>query len=117
MKSKTPLTDAIAHAGLDSDTYIARMTALARELEVWVTDEKESAARSLCHTGKSGKDHLGQIPEDSFITDSGAISTNAGLLRDLHEAGRFRIVREFGRMVVGFWPENDPERTLPTKTP
>lgn len=111
MKSRTPLTDAIAHAGFDADTYIARMTAHARELEIWLMDEKESAARSLCHTAKFGKDHLGQFSEDSFVTDSGAISYNAGLLRELADAGRFRIVRECGRMVLGYWPENDPERT------
>lgn len=30
---KTPKTDEIAHAGLDSDTYISRITSLCRELE------------------------------------------------------------------------------------
>jgi hypothetical protein len=33
MKTDTPRTDEIAHAGLDSDTYTSRMTGLARELE------------------------------------------------------------------------------------
>lgn len=42
-------------------------------------------------------------------TSSGALSTNAYVLRLLAKAGRFRIARESGRMVIGYWPENEPE--------
>ena len=59
----------------------------------------EDMARQHCHTSAKGE------------TDSGALSTNAQVLRLLAKAGRFRIDREAGRMVVGYWPENDPERT------
>lgn len=31
-------------------------------------------------------------------------------LEILAQAGRFRIVGACGRMVVGYWPENDPEK-------
>jgi len=59
----------------------------------------EDMARQHCHTSAKGE------------TDSGALSTNAQVLRLLAKAGRFRIDREAGRMVVGYWPENDPKRT------
>jgi len=36
-----------------------------------------------------------------------------GALRALAANGRFRIIREYGRMVVGYWPENDPEKKIP----
>jgi hypothetical protein len=29
-------------------------------------------------------------------------------LRMLAKNGRFRILREVGRMVIGYWPENEP---------
>ena len=47
--------------------------------------------------------HLGNA------ASSCAISTRAEGLRDLAAAGRFRITREYGRVVIGYWPENDPE--------
>lgn len=72
-------------------------------------DAKESAARSACHTRKVERDHNGQVA-GTFVTDSGAMSDRAELLRELAEAFRFRIVAEAGRMVVGYWPENDPSK-------
>ena len=42
-------------------------------------------------------------------TDSGAITANAEALSLLAEHGRFRITGDFGRMVLGYWPDNDPE--------
>lgn len=42
------------------------------------------------------------------LTDSGAISADADALIFLAEQKRFRIVRGGGRMVVGYWPENEP---------
>ena len=45
-------------------------------------------------------------------TDSGATSADADALRLLAKYGRFRIVRDGGRMVVGFWPEHDPEKKV-----
>ena len=40
---------------------------------------------------------------------------DADALRTLAEHGRFRIIRECGRMVVGYWPENDPN--VPAQRP
>lgn len=49
------------------------------------------------------------------VTDSGIISENAKALRVLAKRGRFRITAEKGWMVVGYWPEHDPQNaTTPT---
>ena len=65
-----------------------------------------------CETRVATKDYNGQVA-GSKVTDSGALSANAEALHLLEEHGRFRIVASGGRMVVGYWPENDPE-TAPT---
>lgn len=72
-----------------------------------ILDDLETAARQICSTQRAKHDYNGQVA-GTLVTDSGAISTAADLLRRLAEAGRFRIVAEGGRMVVGYWPENDP---------
>jgi len=79
-------------------------------LEEEILNEIEDAARLCCHTARQNREHNG-IAAGSLITDSGAISSNAANLRRLAEAKRFRIVRDFGRMVIGYWPENDPNRS------
>ena len=56
----------------------------------------ESMARQHCHTN----------PE-THETDSGAISANGEALEMLHEFGRFKMTRGFGRMIVGYWPEEE----------
>lgn len=91
---------------LDTERRVLKgeMEAVKRE----ALDEAESAARQSCHTGQAKRDYMGQVA-GTLVTDSGAISTYAELLRRLAEAGRFRIVAEHGRMVVGYWPENDPQ--------
>ena len=61
-------------------------------------DALEGMARQHCFTDK-----------DNGETDSGAIGADADALEKLDEYDRFRIVRGAGRMVVGFWPEDDPE--------
>lgn len=33
----------------------------------------------------------------------------ADMLCLLAEHGRFRVADEWGRMVIGYWPEHDPE--------
>jgi len=71
-------------------------------------DGIESMARQHCYTDQICKLY-NNIPETN-ITDSGASSANAEALRELAQHGRFRIVREYGRMVIGYWPENDPEK-------
>jgi len=75
-------------------------------------DAREERAREKCHTSKSVA-YYGGIPE-TRVTDSGAISSNAEDLRVLAEHGRFRIIREYARMVVGYWPENDPKKKYNT---
>lgn len=74
-----------------------------------VLDALESMARQHCHNGWAEKDYNGQVA-GTVVTDSGAISANASALEILAETAppRFRIVAEGGRMVVGYWPENDP---------
>jgi len=69
-------------------------------------DELESMARQHCYTDRTQKTYQG-VPEIN-TTDSGALSADSEALRTLAQHGRFRIIREYGRMVVGYWPENDP---------
>lgn len=71
-------------------------------------DSLESMARQNCYTGIADKDYNGQV-KGTKVTDSGALSANADALRTLAEHGRFRVVAEYGRMVVGYWPENEPK--------
>lgn len=66
-------------------------------------DALEDMARQACYTRRIDD------TEEPGITDSGAISTYAETLKLLAEEKRFRIVRGVGRMLVGYWPENDPE--------
>jgi len=75
-------------------------------------DALESMARQHCHTGKVDRDYNGQVA-GTHVTDSGGISANAEALEILWASNpsRFRIVAAMGRMVVGYWPENDPNVT------
>lgn len=82
--------------------------ALQRE-NAELLDTIEDLARQHCYTGTALRDHNGQVA-GTLVTDSGALTTDSIALRRLAEAGRFRIVAEYGRMVVGYWPENDPAR-------
>lgn len=62
-------------------------------------DVLESMARQHCHTDKDG------------MTDSGAITASAEALLLLNEHRRFRVKKDYGRMVCGYWPEHDPNVT------
>lgn len=62
-----------------------------------------------CATRVGTEDYNGQVA-GSKVTDSGALTASAEALYLLEEHGRFRIVASGGRMVVGYWPENDPGR-------
>lgn len=66
-------------------------------------DALQAMAEQHCHTER--KDH----PEFPGRTDSGAITANAEALFMLAEHGRFRITAGCGRMVIGYWPDDDPE--------
>lgn len=66
-------------------------------------DALQAMAEQHCHT--ESKDH----PDYPGRTDSGAITANAEALSMLAEHGRFRITGGFGRVVLGYWPDNDPE--------
>lgn len=68
-------------------------------------DMLEDMARQHCFTSEV-RTYQG-VPEFN-VTDSGGISTDADALRMLAKNGRFRILREVGRMVIGYWPENEP---------
>ena len=70
-------------------------------------DTVEELARQECHTEKVEKDYMGQVA-GTLVTNSGAITSRANSLRLLANHNRFRIVADYGRMVVGYWPENDP---------
>jgi hypothetical protein len=77
-----------------------------------LADAKENHARDVCATRRVMADYMGQVV-GTDVTDSGCISHHACLLDDLAEIGRFRIVSSYGRMVVGYWPEHDPQRARP----
>jgi len=62
-------------------------------------------ARQHCFTSEVRTYH--RVPGFN-VTDSGGISPDADALRLLAKNGRFRIVRECGRMVIGYWPEHEP---------
>jgi hypothetical protein len=47
--------------------------------------------------------------EGTLLTDSGFHPAHTEALWLLARAGRFRIVEDGEGMVVGYWPENDPE--------
>jgi hypothetical protein len=70
-------------------------------------DQIEAMARQYCFTARNTRTYHG-VPEIN-VTDSGALSADADALLTLAKHGRFRVVRECGDMVVGYWPENDPE--------
>ena len=65
--------------------------------------------RYSCYTSKQERDYNGQVA-GTDVTDSRAIGANAMALFLLSEHSRFRIVGDTGRMVVGYWPENDPQK-------
>ena len=72
-------------------------------------DTIEDLARQHCHTSLAWRDYNGQVA-NTLVTDSGALYVNSIALRRLAKDGKFRIVAEHGRMVVGYWPENDPQK-------
>jgi hypothetical protein len=72
-------------------------------------DLVEDLARQHCYTGTAIRDYNGQVA-GTLVTDSGALTTDAIALRQLAKRGRFRVVAEHGRMVVGYWPENEPRK-------
>jgi hypothetical protein len=89
-----------------TDAYVHQLERENAELRDQLFESYEETARAECYTDPNARTYQG-VPEIN-ITDSGAMSRHAHLLRQLASAGRFRIVREFGRMVVGYWPEHDP---------
>lgn len=72
------------------------------------TDELLGALKAMAeqHCFTAGDD-----AKEPGLTDSGAISANGEALELLAEHGRFRIVRGMGRMICGYWPENDPDKS------
>ena len=72
-------------------------------------DALEEMARQHCYSKTVECDYNGQVA-GTVVTDSGALSASRDALIVLERAKRFRIVALAGRMVVGYWPENDPER-------
>ena len=76
-------------------------------------DQIEDMARKRCITARQIRTYRGDMEYN--ITDSGGDQDDAGALRTLAEYGRFRIVRELGRMVVGYWPEHDPAKRVTTE--
>lgn len=112
--SDTPKTDSKAQFfGFNPDEGEEFVQAdFARELErenAALLEALEDMARRDCHTGTALRDYNGQVA-GTMVTDSGAITVHAIALRRLADADRFRIVAESRRMVVGYWPENDPQK-------
>ena len=58
----------------------------------------ESMARQHCYTNAAKE------------TESMCLGANAQALEVLEKYGRFRSIRDCGRAVVGYWPEDDPEK-------
>ena len=99
------------HAGRQADAFFGLLdqyNALVEE-NVALRQIMEDLMRQHCYTGTALRDYKGQVA-GTLVTDSGALTTDSIALRRLAEAGRFRIVAEYGRMVVGYWPENDPQK-------
>jgi hypothetical protein len=69
----------------------------------------EMVTRYSCYTQKAERNYNGQVA-GTDVTDNQAIGANAMALFLLSEHSRFRIVGDTGRMVVGYWPENDPQK-------
>jgi hypothetical protein len=44
------------------------------------------------------------------MTNSGGISANAEALLLLEEHRRFRVRKDYGRMVCGHWPDDEPNK-------
>ncbi len=61
------------------------------------------------HVSLAERDYNGQVA-GTLVTDIEGIAANATAFELLAAYGRFRIVASGGRMVVGYWPEHDPER-------
>lgn len=74
-----------------------------------VLGDLEDICRQNCTSLKVDRDYNGQVA-GTLVTDSGAISAHADGLRRLAKHSRFRIVADGGRMVVGYWPEHDPQK-------
>jgi hypothetical protein len=68
----------------------------------------ENMARQHCYTSS-------RTNAEPLLTDSGAITANGEALEILAEAKRFRITRGAGRMILGYWPENDPTTKEPSE--
>ena len=100
------------HAGRQADAFFGLLdqyNALAEE-NVALRQIMEDLTRQHCYTSLAGtREYNGQVA-GTLVTDSGALTANSIALRRLAEDGKFRIVAEHGRMVVGYWPENDPQR-------
>lgn len=91
---------------------IARLQARVAELEqenAKLLELVEGVARQHCYTHTVDRDYNEQVA-GTLVTDSSALTADSIALRRLANAGRFRVVAEHGRMVVGYWPENDPQK-------
>jgi hypothetical protein len=122
-KTMSMLDDRIAeledeNAALQRENAALRATSRGEEKAKVEKLERENAelltvleilARHSCHNRKAERDYNGQVA-GTKVTDSGAIAANAMALCRLAEANRFRIVAEYGCMVVGYWPENEPRK-------
>lgn len=89
-------------------TPYQRIAELERENAALV-ETLEDLARQHCHTDTALHDYNGQVG-GTLVTDSGGLTADSIALRRLADAGRFRIVASHGRMIVGYWPENDPQK-------
>jgi hypothetical protein len=110
--SDTPETDEVRFSGFEEGNpgFEVVSSEFARKLERQrneTLDVVEAIARQQCHTNKVENDYNGQVA-GTLVTDSGAMSDHAEALELLAKYFRFRIVAGGGRMVVGYWPENDP---------
>ncbi len=74
-------------------------------------DALEDMARQHCFTQTQ------PTSEQPGLTDSQALTANATALEVLAENKRFRIIRGYGRMICGYWPENEPNDQAQAQPP
>lgn len=69
-------------------------------------DALEDMVRQHCHTNSV-----------THEANSGALSAHAEALRVLAAHKRFTVLREYGRTVIGYWPEDSEHFSKPTDGP
>jgi len=68
--------------------------------------EREQLLEDLADMVNQHCRYAGELHAENVKLDSLALSANASAMRTLAQHGRFVIESEYGRRVIGHWPEN-----------